>query len=466
MVFIRIIPQFHYCYLIAYACRRLRVNNDGSRCSGSCSSDADCDSGLKCFQRTGLEYVPGCVTGGIGDVPDTNYCYTMPPNGVPTYLPGMLTVAQNGLSLSTGLSSRIIARTGQRVSYFNNGKSSALFHSAPDGAGVFVDNSGSNDGGWTYASNAEIDDGGVGAITFNSDGEVINYEMVVQGTSRNCGGGRTYWGTWVTCEETSDGQIYEVDPVTGISTQQQTVMGNSGGRYEAFAYDNRDMALPTFYVTHDHRFGSTVRFTPDPIAVANANASEDYSSVLTTDGTIEWLILNPKHGSEWATEGTFSWTSVRSDADNNASLFYRNAEGIDIRNGALYMTTKKSKSLFILDLDNLTYTRSSTVSGAFEGMPDQVASIIATDPERDMLYFCEENSGINNGIHARDSDGFFYTVINGGPGMNSETTGLAFSPDQTRMYVSYQTNGIIFEITRDDGYPFGAHRLDIKYHAL
>ena len=52
------------------------------------------------------------------------------------------------------------------------------------------------------------------------------------------------------------------------------------------------------------------------------------------------------------------------------------------------------------------------------------------------------------------------------PGLDSETTGLAFSPDNTIMYVAYQGDGIIFEITRDEGYtPFGAHRLDIKYHA-
>ena len=26
------------------------------------------------------------------------------------------------------------------------------------------------------------------------------------------------------------------------------------------------------------------------------------------------------------------------------------------------------------------------------------------------------------------------------------------------------SDGLIFDITREDGYPFGAHRLDIKYH--
>ena len=42
---------------------------------------------------------------------------------------------------------------------------------------------------------------------------------------------------------------------------------------------------------------------------------------------------------------------------------------------------------------------------------------------------------------------------------------LAFSPDNKHMYLSYQSDGIIYDVTRMDGYPFGAHRLDIKYHA-
>ena len=41
-------------------------------------------------------------------------------------------------------------------------------------------------------------------------------------------------------------------------------------------------------------------------------------------------------------------------------------------------------------------------------------------------------------VHARDTDGNFYTIIDGGVNVNSETTGLAFSPDNKHMYVSYQ----------------------------
>mmetsp|Transcript_17430 Transcript_17430/g.26044 ORF Transcript_17430/g.26044 Transcript_17430/m.26044 type:complete len:855 (-) Transcript_17430:362-2926(-) len=441
-------------------------NSPCTNCEGPCSTSNDCEADLVCFQRSASESVPGCVTRGSGDVSGTNYCHEELTNGMPTYIPGDLTKRENGLVLSTGLSARIIAQTGSRVSYTNGGRSASSFHGDPDAGAVFEDTSVTNTGGWIYVSNSEKSVGGVGAITFNSNGDVINYEMILENTSQNCGGGKTYWGTWVTCEENgSSGQVWEVDPALPSNSQRNfpTVLGGTGGNYESFAYDARDRFNPTFYVTNDSSSGSLVRFTPDANTVQQAEQSGDYSNVLTTSGTLEWLMLHPVSGSAGDASGTFSWTSSRNTADSNANQFYQNTEGIDIRNGLLYFVTKRSKHLYILDLDALTYTKTSTVSGAFDGQPDQIKRILDQDPESEMLYFCEEASS-DNGIHARDYEGNFYTIIDSDT-LSSETTGLAFSPDNKHMYISYQSDGLIYDIVREDGYPFGSMRLDIKYHA-
>ena len=246
-----------------------------------------CADDLVCFQRRGTEPVHGCIGSGRSNV---DYCYdphlvitsapTAPPTAAPisvTYVPGEATVHENGLLLSTGLTSRIIATKERNVQYDTGGQSNEDFHSAPDGAAVFED---PTTGGWIYVSNSEsADGGGVGAITFNAAGQVVGYKRILTGTVRNCGGGKTPWNTWLSCEERSNGQVFEVDPF-GNSPGRMTKMGGDGMPYESAAYDNRDPNNPVFFLTVDDRKGPLVKYTPSPQAVSDALSSGDYSNLL------------------------------------------------------------------------------------------------------------------------------------------------------------------------------------------
>jgi hypothetical protein len=122
-----------------------------------------------------------------------------------TYIPGNLTVSKNGLILSEGLTAKIIGNATQKFTYFNGQKSDLPFHILPDAGACFVDPRPWNVGGWIYASNSEapkvkdgdLFPGGVGALTFNKDGQLIEYRMILEDTRMNCGGGTTPWGAWV-----------------------------------------------------------------------------------------------------------------------------------------------------------------------------------------------------------------------------------------------------------------------------
>ena len=69
-----------------------------------------------------------------------------------------------------------------------------------------------------------------------------------------------------------------------------------------------------------------------------------------------------------------------------------------------------------------------------------------------------------NGVHARNDKGWFFTVLETGRGFLDEVTGLAFSPDAKHMYVSFQNSGKVFDVYREDGLPFNGKTLNVNYH--
>lgn len=378
-----------------------------------------------------------------------------------TYIPGNLTRFQEGILLSEGLLVRKIATSDQPVELFNSDgnyiyRSSELFHIRPDGAATFPDTREWNLGGWIYVSNSEsleMNEGGVGTITFDKDGRVIDYQKVLDNTTMNCSGGRTPWNTWVSCEEVEfDGLIYQVDPF-GEREPQVMTLGSDGGRWEAFAYDIRNLDVPHFFATEDHNKGTVRRFTPETTLWGTGNEWE----MLHGKGLIDYLVVSPN---ENRTGGTFEWVQDLEAARNNARSYYPQSEGISVQDGIMYVTLKRLAQLFIFDLDQLTYKNMSTVSGLFDGNPDQLQRILGDDGG--LLYFTEEG-GDSTGVHARDEDGRFFTILES-PVHTDETTGLAFSPDGKHMYVCFQKDGLVFDVWREDMLPFHAKAFDVRYH--
>lgn len=130
----------------------------------------------------------------------------------------------------------------------------------------------------------------------------------------------------------------------------------------------------------------------------------------------------------------------------------------------MYFISKQLRKLFILNLDDFTYTSQSTKSGLFGGQPDQVNRFFASSDnfDADLMYFTEDG-GTYAGIHARNHQGKYFTILESHK-YADETTGLSFSPNGKHMYVAYQDNGLLFDITRRDGLPFFARTLNVKFH--
>lgn len=332
----------------------------------------------------------------------------------------------NGILLPNGFTSRVIARSGQKV-----GSTSYTWHSAPDGGACYADGT-----GWIYVSNSEINpSGGASAVTFSSTGAITGARRILSGTRQNCAGGKTPWNTWLSCEEVSLGYVYETDPWGVNAAVRRDAMGRF--KHEAAA---ADPVRKVVYLTEDETNGCLYRFVPTTWGNLSSGTLQVLKAGTATSGSYTWADVPDPDGSPTATRSQVS-----------GSKKFNGGEGCYYADDTVWFTTKGDNRVWQLNPAAGTYELAYDDSLVSGGAPLTGVDNVTGSSSGD-LFVAEDGGSMEICVITPDDVVAPFLRISGQS--SSEITGPAFSPDGRRLYFSSQrgtsgssSGGITYEVT-------------------
>ena len=339
-------------------------------------------------------------------------------------------VDANGVRLPVGYSSRIIAQSGQAVITGQD----FTWHAAPDGGACFA----ADNGGWIYVSNSEMpSSGGVGVLVFDVKGDVSDAYSILENTNRNCAGGASPWGSWLSCEEVDNGQVWECYPDGKTTAVVRPALGVFN--HEAVAVDTVKHHL---YLTEDKIDGCLYRFTADNfISAGHADLSSGVLEVATKQSDYDELAWSPVPDPKATLQATRYQVP--------SAMTFNGGEGMAYHDGRIIFTTKGDNRVWSYHTQSqqlgILYDASDSLTPVLTGLDNVTVS------QGGDIYVAEDGGDLQ--IVVIDKQGELYPIVLLEGHDSSEITGLAFSPDGKRLYFSSQRgtsglseNGISFEI--------------------
>lgn len=394
---------------------------------------------------------------------------------------GPLIPDPNGLlDLPRGFQYRAFSRTGEVMS--NNsmvpgGHDGMAAFAGPRGTTILVRNHELSPTSGTKVSdlNAPVYDplckGGTTTLVIGNDRKLIRHFPSIQGTYRNCAGGMTPWGSWITSEENTStpaedpavskphGYNFEVPANATGAVNPVPLKAMGRFNHEAVAIDPRTGIV---YETEDRGDGLFYRFIPNkPTELAaggtlqalvikgrpGVNTSNRSGITIPVGQTleVEWVTIDePDPISDRAPTGT------RFQGKAKGAATFTRGEGIWFANNELYFTATDGGPFGLgqvwryvpgsstQDGGTLTLFVESTDKAELEN-PDN----IVISPFGD-LFLCEDGDD-DQFVVGVTPEGELYQFARNAIN-DRELAGACFSPDGQTMFVNIQTPGVTFAI--------------------
>jgi secreted PhoX family phosphatase len=382
---------------------------------------------------------------------------------------------------TTGLALLMLPRGFEYISYgwtgdtMDDGRPTPGTHDGmaafrePDGPVRLVRNHERGGTGGAFATGMTYDpmaEGGTTTLTFDPDrGEFVGSHASLAGTIRNCAGGPTPWGTWLSCEETTNingahrhGYTFEV-PAQGTSDGVPlTAMGRFS--HEAAAVDP---VTGIVYETEDATPSGFYRYVPVvPGDVAAGGrlqmlkigdtTRQTYADTAPTDyGTVSWVdIPVPDPG---PTEPAVVTQGIAAGGAQ-----FERLEGVWYGDGKVFFvaTSGGPQRGQIFEYEPATDCLRLVFHSPGPDVLDSPDNICLSP--RGGMVLCEDGSGIEY-LHGFTGAGDIFrlaqnnVVLDGERGLfgdfsGSEWCGAAFEPTAGNwLFVNIQSPGITFAIT-------------------
>ncbi|MFG3043974.1 PhoX family protein [Streptomyces sp. NPDC048241] len=325
--------------------------------------------------------------------------------------------------------------------------------------------------------------GGCTALTLDSRNRVLSERVAIAGTAVNCAGGRTPWGTWLTCEETEDragdnghtkdhGFIFEVHPTDPHRTGAVPLTAMGRFQHEAIAIDPRRGVV---YETEDaflKPFGLFYRFLPEkPLGgVGSLRAGgrlqamrvpgvPDLSTVQETGASfdgVEWVDVpdplaatTPTRLQDYGPRGITHAQKLEGCYWGGSCVYFvssfaHSAEGSAADHfGQIWRYDPERRRLTLV----IVFGPDTDVQ-----LPGESPDNICLAPSGGLMV-CEDGNGAQH-VFGVTRGGEVYAMARGRQNLGTpeepewgEFAGVTFSPDGDTMYVNCYTPGTTFAVT-------------------